>query len=186
MASRGAPTTNSGYTTTNSGYATTNFSPNDYKFQLLRLQIPAVIHRQSPPDRLVSTLCKTANDYKFRLYASGVRHCHKSGLRKPFYRLQIPAMAPLVAFVRCLAKVTFGNPFPRNCVFGVTTTNSGYAEPGIRLQISGMAVRHLTTTNSGYGQWPSYRLQIPAMKKAGETSRSSLLLSTPYRARISR
>lgn len=162
-----------------SALTTTNFSYYDYKFRLLSTG-------KAPPDCLVSTLCKTANDYKFRLYASGVRHCHKSGLRKPFYRLQIPAMAPLVAFVRCLAKVTFGNPFPRNCVFGVTTTNSGYAEPGIRLQISGMAVRHLTTTNSGYGQWPSYRLQIPAMKKAGETSRSSLLLSTPYRARISR
>ena len=103
-----------------SALTTTNFSYYDYKFRLLSTG-------KAPPDRLASTLCKTANDYKFRLYASDICRSRKSSLRKPFYRLQIPAMASLVAFVRCLAKVTFGNPFPRNCVFRVTTTNSGYA-----------------------------------------------------------
>ena len=123
---------------------TTNFSYYDYKFRLLSTGQP-------PPDRLASTLCKTANDYKFRLCASGVCRSRKSSLRKPFYRLQIPAMAPLVAFVRCLAKVTFGNPFPRNCVFRVTTTNSGHGSlisNDYRFRLWPMAL--LSTTNSGY------------------------------------
>ena len=116
-----------------SAITTTDFSYYDYKFRLLSTG-------KAPSDSLESTLygpiTTTNSGYTHQAPAAAEKSC----LLQPFYRLQIPAMAPLVAFFRCLAKVTFGNPFPRYCVFRVSTTNSGYVVRGMRLQIPGVAL----------------------------------------------